>query len=161
MRVAHSVTPLDIFNTEVQLGWTCFGSVDCWRLGNYRLWWALFFSTSSVGEGKMTQAHARRGSPATEIASLAGELGVGLLVMGSRGLGGIKRALMGSVSESVVNHAHCPVMVVRHGGRPLEPYLSMLAGSTHTNGTSDVATGRKIGRGKCLPGMTPKAPPPT
>jgi nucleotide-binding universal stress UspA family protein len=28
-------------------------------------------------------------------------------------LGGIRRALMGSVSDSVVRHAHCPVMVVR------------------------------------------------
>jgi nucleotide-binding universal stress UspA family protein len=34
-------------------------------------------------------------------------------VMGSRGLGGIRRALMGSVSDAVVRHAHCPVMVVR------------------------------------------------
>jgi nucleotide-binding universal stress UspA family protein len=47
------------------------------------------------------------------IVGLAEELGVGLIVMGSRGLGGIRRALMGSVSDSVVRHAHCPVMVVR------------------------------------------------
>jgi nucleotide-binding universal stress UspA family protein len=44
---------------------------------------------------------------------LAEEIGAGLIVMGSRGLGGIRRALMGSVSESVVQHAHCPVLVVR------------------------------------------------
>jgi nucleotide-binding universal stress UspA family protein len=37
-----------------------------------------------------------------------------LIVMGSRGLGGIRRALMGSVSDAVVRHAHCPVLVVRH-----------------------------------------------
>src|SRR5829696_7726638 len=41
------------------------------------------------------------------------EVGVGLVVMGSRGRGGIRRALMGSVSDSVVRHAHCPVLVVR------------------------------------------------
>jgi nucleotide-binding universal stress UspA family protein len=34
-------------------------------------------------------------------------------VMGSRGHGGVRRALMGSVSDSVVRHAHCPVLVVR------------------------------------------------
>jgi nucleotide-binding universal stress UspA family protein len=34
-------------------------------------------------------------------------------VIGSRGLGAVKRALMGGVSESVVRHAHCPVFVVR------------------------------------------------
>lgn len=68
----------------------------------------------SMGEGKITQAHARTGSPAAEIVALAGELGVGLIVMGSRGLGGIRRALMGSVSDAAVRHARCPVMVVRH-----------------------------------------------
>ena len=47
------------------------------------------------------------------IVHLADELSVGLIVMGSRGLGGLRRALMGSVSDSVVRHAHCPVMVVR------------------------------------------------
>ena len=45
--------------------------------------------------------------------SLAEEMGAGLIVTGSRGQGSIKRALMGSVSSSVVHHAHCPVMVVR------------------------------------------------
>jgi nucleotide-binding universal stress UspA family protein len=50
---------------------------------------------------------------APEIVGLAEEIGAGLIVMGSRGLGGIRRALMGSVSDSVVRHAHCPVLVVR------------------------------------------------
>ena len=36
-----------------------------------------------------------------------------LLVVGSRGLGGIRRALMGGVSDAVVRHARCPVLVVR------------------------------------------------
>jgi nucleotide-binding universal stress UspA family protein len=50
---------------------------------------------------------------APEIVGLAEEIGAGLIVMGSRGLGGIRRALMGSVSDLVVRHAHCPVLVVR------------------------------------------------
>jgi nucleotide-binding universal stress UspA family protein len=55
------------------------------------------------------------------IVHLAEEIGAGLIVMGIRGLGGVRRALMGSVSDSVVRHAHCPVMIVRSekevGGR--------------------------------------------
>jgi nucleotide-binding universal stress UspA family protein len=63
--------------------------------------------------GIVTQAHLRVGRPDEEIVALAEELGAGLIVIGSRGLGGIRRALMGSVSDSVVRHAHCPVLVVR------------------------------------------------
>src|SRR5215208_839051 len=51
---------------------------------------------------------------AQEIVEVAEEIEAGLIVIGSRGLGGMRRALMGSVSDSVVRHAHCPVMVVRY-----------------------------------------------
>lgn len=62
---------------------------------------------------KITQRHLRNGRPEQEIVALADELGAGLIVMGGRGLGGMKRALIGSVSDSVVRHAHCPVLVAR------------------------------------------------
>ncbi len=63
--------------------------------------------------GTVAEAHLRMGEVALEIVALAEELGAGLIVMGSRGLGGVRRAMMGSVSETVVRHAHCPVLVVR------------------------------------------------
>ena len=63
--------------------------------------------------GTVAGAHLRMGRKDEEIIHLAGEIEAGLIVMGSRGLGGLRRALMGSVSDSVVRHAHCPVMVVR------------------------------------------------
>jgi nucleotide-binding universal stress UspA family protein len=66
-----------------------------------------------VAGGAVAGTHLRTGRVAEEIAGVAEELGAGLIVMGSRGRGGIRRALMGSVSDSVVRHAHCPVMVVR------------------------------------------------
>jgi nucleotide-binding universal stress UspA family protein len=67
---------------------------------------------SSLG-GTVAQAYLREGGPAQEIVLLAEEIGAGLIVMGSRGFGGIRRALIGNISDSVVRHAHCPVMVVR------------------------------------------------
>ena len=63
--------------------------------------------------GEIAELHARLGRPDAEIVGLADELGAGLIVLGSRGLGPLRRALVGSVSDSVVRHAHCPVLVVR------------------------------------------------
>jgi nucleotide-binding universal stress UspA family protein len=63
--------------------------------------------------GTVAQAHLSIGTPAAEIVELAEELDAGIVVVGSRGEGGLRRALLGSVSESVVRHAHCPVLVVR------------------------------------------------
>src|SRR5829696_1821573 len=63
--------------------------------------------------GTVAQAHLMMGEAAREIVHLAEDIEAGLVVMGSRGHGGIRRTLMGSVSDSVVRHAHCPVLVVR------------------------------------------------
>jgi nucleotide-binding universal stress UspA family protein len=69
--------------------------------------------------GKVAQRHLKIVDPmgerhrAQHIVRVAEEIGAGLIVMGSRGRGGVRRALMGSVSDSVVRHAHCPVLVVR------------------------------------------------
>jgi nucleotide-binding universal stress UspA family protein len=63
--------------------------------------------------GTVARAHLRLGRPAEEIVNLSEELDAGLVVLGSRGLGTLKRVLLGSVSDSVVRHAHCPVFVVR------------------------------------------------
>lgn len=66
---------------------------------------------------KVEETHLASGAPAKEIVRAAEELGAGLVVLGSRGLDALRRALMGSVSDSVVCHAHCPVLVVRDGAR--------------------------------------------
>ena len=72
------------------------------------------------GGGSVAEGHVRTGRPDHEIVSLSDDLGVGLIVIGSRGLTGMRRALMGSVSDSVVRHAHCPVMVVRKERQQVE-----------------------------------------
>ena len=64
--------------------------------------------------GTVAIAHLKMGEQRDEaIVHLAEEIGAGLIVMGSRGFGGLKRVLLGNVADSVVRHAHCPVLVVR------------------------------------------------
>ena len=64
--------------------------------------------------GTVAIAHLRMGERRDEaIVHLAEDIGAGLIVIGSRGFGGLKRALLGNVADSVVRHAHCPVLVVR------------------------------------------------
>jgi nucleotide-binding universal stress UspA family protein len=52
-------------------------------------------------------------STVDEIVKHAENEKVDLIVIGTRGLGGFKRLLLGSVSSGVVTHAHCAVLVVR------------------------------------------------
>jgi len=53
------------------------------------------------------------GSPRADICEVAEKEGTDMIVVGSRGLGTIKRMFLGSVSQYVVNHAPCSVLVVR------------------------------------------------
>jgi nucleotide-binding universal stress UspA family protein len=66
--------------------------------------------------GIVAESHLREGRTIDEILDLSEELEVGLLIVGSRGLGGVRRLLLGSVSEGIIRHAQRPVLVV-HGGQ--------------------------------------------
>eukprot|EP00296_Roombia_truncata_P001976 JP437839.1.p1 GENE.JP437839.1~~JP437839.1.p1 ORF type:complete len:154 (-),score=65.23 JP437839.1:44-505(-) len=55
-----------------------------------------------------------KGDPKDIIVEAVKECNADLLVIGSRGLGAIKRAFVGSVSSHCVHHCHCPVLVVRN-----------------------------------------------
>ena len=56
------------------------------------------------------------GTPESRIVETAEEMGAGLIVIGSHGYRAWERLLLGSVSNSVVHHAHCSVLVVRTDG---------------------------------------------
>jgi nucleotide-binding universal stress UspA family protein len=71
--------------------------------------------------GTVAETHARRGRFIDEILDLAEEVRAGIILMGSRGLGPVKRLLLGSVAEGVVQNAQCPVLVARGGQEAWPP----------------------------------------
>jgi nucleotide-binding universal stress UspA family protein len=63
--------------------------------------------------GLECESHLSDENPSAAIVQLAEELGADLIVMGSRGLSGIKHVLLGSVAERTVRAAPCPVLTIR------------------------------------------------
>ena len=59
------------------------------------------------------------GDPAGEIVRIAAEEGVEMIVLGTHGRSGMTRMLMGSVAETVVRRAPCPVLVYRAAAETL------------------------------------------
>lgn len=70
-------------------------------------------ASAAVQELGLTGAEIRVliGDPGSQICALAEELSARAVVIGSRGRGGFKRALLGSVSDHVVRNAPCPVII--------------------------------------------------
>jgi nucleotide-binding universal stress UspA family protein len=64
--------------------------------------------------GLKTDCIIREGRSYKVILNVAGEQGTGVIVVGSYGRTGLQRLLMGSVTERVISHASCPVLVVKH-----------------------------------------------
>lgn len=53
------------------------------------------------------------GDPGQKIPEIAEKVGADLIVIPSHGRTGLQRIFLGSVSEQVIRHAHCPVLVLR------------------------------------------------
>lgn len=69
--------------------------------------------TLAHDSGVPVDTRVELGAPADVICEVADRLNVDLIVIGARGLSAGTRWLMGSVSDRVVHHAPCPVLVVR------------------------------------------------
>ena len=62
--------------------------------------------------GVKVEIHAVRGDAADALIGLAARLGAGVIVVGSKGIGSIRRFLLGNVPNKVVHHAQCSTYVV-------------------------------------------------
>ncbi|KAL1225771.1 Universal stress protein A-like protein [Cardamine amara subsp. amara] len=78
----------------------------------------LFTRALEISRGRMvkTETMLLEGDPKEMICQAVEQTHVDLLVVGNRGLGMIKRAFLGSVSDYCAQHAKCPVLIVRPPG---------------------------------------------
>jgi nucleotide-binding universal stress UspA family protein len=74
---------------------------------------SLVLQAKTDGVDTKGQILDKGGSPVKVILEYAEEEGIDLIVTGTRGLGGFEKMLLGSVSNGLVSHAHCGVLVVR------------------------------------------------
>jgi len=72
-------------------------------------------SASRIVDGHDVPYQCRKeiGPPEAEIVRVAEEEVCDLIVLGSRGLNAVESFFLGSVSNHVTHHAHCPVLIVR------------------------------------------------
>jgi nucleotide-binding universal stress UspA family protein len=111
---------------------------------------------------RRTRTHLKRGPAVDEILDLAEKIGAGLIVLGSRGHGPVERLVMGSVSEGVVSHASCPVLVLR-GGEEAWPPVKIVIGddgleAAGAAGTLAVGIGALFGTTGLLVRAYPRLP---
>jgi nucleotide-binding universal stress UspA family protein len=72
-------------------------------------------------EGVTYSTAGEIGHPAEVIARLARDRGCDLIVLGSRGLSGVRSFLLGSVSDRVAHHAPCSVLIVKQAAEEFNP----------------------------------------
>lgn len=63
--------------------------------------------------GVAVERHAEQGDPADVILSVAEARNADLIVVGNKGMAGVRRFLLGSVPNKISHHASCSVLIVR------------------------------------------------
>ena len=66
-----------------------------------------------LGAGLKAECAVEIGNPADVILDKSGDPEINLVIMGSHGKKGLSRFIMGSVAETVVRKAQCPVLIVK------------------------------------------------
>lgn len=98
----------------------------------------------------------REGAPAEELLRAAREIGADLIVLGTHGRTGLRRLLTGSVAESVLRHAPCPVLALHTGedspaeARPIRVILHPTDFSERSRAAARVARALALDHGARL-----------
>src|SRR4051812_13612305 len=97
---------------------------------------ALLGASTLVPEGVDVDRVLEHGDPGATILAVAERVGADVIVVGSHGKGWLKRVFLGSTSQYVVQHAHCPVLVVRVSDDEPDADLGSDAGADAGAGTA-------------------------
>jgi nucleotide-binding universal stress UspA family protein len=69
-------------------------------------------ATNAQREGVKVETHARPGDAGDVLVGIAEEVGADLLVIGNRGMSGVRRFVLGSVPNKVSHHCPCSLLIV-------------------------------------------------
>lgn len=94
---------------------------------------------------KVAGAQVKMGPPVDQILNASEEVGADLIIVGRRGLGGVRRLLMGSVSEGIVHNARCPVLVLRGEEGAWPPSRVIMADDTSADARKAAELAASIG----------------
>jgi nucleotide-binding universal stress UspA family protein len=110
----HVMTAYEPLRAKVASGRTVSPEIGDWHLAeDSRADSILDTALASLRlRGVEAEQHARKGDPADAIIELAEELDIDLIVVGSKGLSGARRFLLGSIPDKVSHHAPCSVLIV-------------------------------------------------
>lgn len=75
--------------------------------------WLQPYYQQAIARHVTTEINCQAGEPSTVICELANQWNADLIVLGRRGYQGIKEVVLGSVSNYVVHHAACSVLIVQ------------------------------------------------
>ncbi len=99
-----------------------------------------------TGESRVVRRTTLVGRAGSVLVELAADLRAELVIMGSRGRGPLRSMLLGSVSAEVVDHAPCPVLVVRRAAA--DSLLVAVDGSPSADGAVSFLVASKILAGR-------------
>ncbi len=122
--ICHCLNETPISNPELLTisGYTSISSREIWELEEEALEEATEqlqsefhpLQVQAEAKGIPTESAYVSGNPGEEICNLAKSWEADIIVMGRRGLSGLSELLFGSVSNYVLHHAPCAVLVIQH-----------------------------------------------
>lgn len=113
LHVIYAVEEPQIFRVlDIEIGQAALPSVDELTAGAETRLHA-FVTAHLEGQDLPVVKHVLVGNPASEIVHYADEVSAAMIVIGAHGYSGVRHLILGSTTESTLQHARCPVLCVK------------------------------------------------